>query len=152
MANPSLDLTAQLEADLKEAMVARDEIKTSVIRLLKAALQNQQIELGHELSPNEIIQVLQKEAKKRHDAAIAYDQAGRSDLAQAEKTEEVAISQYLPEQMNEAELTALVSNKIAELGATSKADMGRVISAVMTEVAGRADGARVSQLAREKLS
>lgn len=141
----------QLEHDLKESIKLRDAMRTSVLRLVKSALKNQQIEVGHELSMPEVIAVLQKEAKKRHDAAQMYHGAGRNDLAEAEESEAKTIETYLPEPMNEAEMTQLIDQAIAATGASSRADMGRVIAWVRERADGRADGSQLATLASTKL-
>lgn len=147
-----MNLIEQLEADLKQSLQARDELKTNVLRMLKAALQNQQIEVGHELSSAEILRVLQKEAKKRQDSASAYGQAGRTDLADTEKSEVHIIESYLPEQLSDEQLDQAVSAAISKTGAQTMADMGKVMALVMSELSGQVDGARVSALAAKKLN
>ena len=147
-----MDVLEQLEADLKTAAKMRDELRLSVLRMLKAALQNQQIEVGHELSMPEVLSVLQKEAKKRQDSVAAYDQAGRTELADQEKAEAKMIEEYLPQQLSDDELKKLVGEAITATGATSKADMGKVIGAVVGQAQGRADGRRISTLVSEQLS
>lgn len=147
-----MNVLEQLEADLKTAAKMRDELRLSVLRMLKAALQNQQIEVGHELSMPEVLAVLQKEAKKRQDSVTAYDQAGRTDLADQEKSEAKMIEQYLPQQLSDDELKTMIGSAITATGATSKADMGRVMAAVMAQTEGRADGRRVSTLVAEQLN
>jgi len=147
-----MNVLEQLETDLKTAAKMRDELRLCVLRMLKAALQNQQIEVGHELSMPEVLSVLQKEAKKRQDSVVAYDQAGRQELADQEKAEAKLIEQYLPQQLSDDELKKLVSEAITATGATSKADMGKVIGAVVGQAQGRADGRRISTLVAEQLS
>lgn len=147
-----MDLLAQLESDLKEAIKTRDAMQTSVLRMVKSALQNQQIAVGHDLSNAEIITVLQKEAKKRQDAAQQYQSAGRSELAQQETAEAAAISHYLPAQLSDYELEQLVDRAIAQTKASSKADMGRVMSAIMPQLNGQAEPRRVSELVVRKLT
>ncbi len=142
----------QLEHDLKESIKLRDAMRTSVLRLLKSALKNQQIEVGHELSMPEVIAVLQKEAKKRHDAAEMYRGAGRDDLANAEENEAKTVETYLPEPLSEAEMSELIDQAIAAVGASSRADMGRVIAWVRERADGRADGGKLATLVSTKLS
>ena len=141
----------QLEHDLIESIKLRDAMRTSVLRLLKSALKNQQIEVGHELSMPEVIAVLQKEAKKRHDAAGIYHGAGRDELAQAEESEAKTIETYLPEPMSELEMAELIDQAIAATGASSRADMGRVITWVRERADGRTDGSTLAALASTKL-
>jgi len=145
------NLIEQLEDDLKAAALERDAIRLSVLRLLKSALKNQQIEVGHELNAQEMLSIIQKEAKKRHDSVEAYKKAGRDDLADEELGELEVISTYLPAEMSDAELTALVERVISELNAQTMADMGKVIAAVMQKAEGKASGSRVSQVVKSKL-
>ena len=147
-----MNVLEQLENDLKTAAKMRDELRLSVLRMLKAALQNQQIEVGHELSMPEVLTVLQKEAKKRQDSVEAYSEAGRTELADQEKAEAKLIEQYLPQQLSDDELKSLVTAAITATGATSKADMGKVIGAVVGQAQGRADGRRISSLVAEQLT
>lgn len=146
-----MNIVDQLDADLKEATKLRDQVRLDVLRMLKSALKNQQIEVGHELTMPEVLAVLQKEAKKRQDAVEAYQTAGRTDLADKESAEAKTIEQYLPAQLNDEELGRLVDEAIASTGAQSKADLGRVMSEVMAKVSGQADGRRVSQIVSQKL-
>lgn len=144
-------LIQQLEADLKAAAVERDNIRLNVVRLLKSALKNFQIEVGHELSPQEMLSVIQKEAKKRQDSISAYTKAGRDDLATEEQNELKVIEAYLPEQLSDEELSKIVDQVIRETGATGMADMGKVIGVVVAKAVGRADGGRISGIVKSKL-
>ncbi len=147
-----MDLIDQLESDLAEAMKLRDEVRTTTLRLLKSALKNYQIELGHDLSMQEALSVLQKEAKKHQDSIKQYEDAKREDLANEEKAELDVIEKYLPEQMSKDEVEKAVESAIAELGATGPADMGKVIGLVRQKTKGQADGSMIAQLAKQKLS
>ncbi len=144
-----MHLTEQLEADLAAAMRERDQVRLQVLRLLKSALKNQQIEVGHELSAQEMMTVLQKEAKKRRDSIEAYGKAGRDDLVGEEQAELTQIEHYLPAQMSEDELRAIVRDVIV---AHPDAQMGQVIGQVIAKADGQADGSVVSRLVREQLS
>lgn len=144
-----MHLTEQLEADLAAAMRERDQVRLQVLRLLKSALKNQQIQVGHELSAQEMMAVLQKEAKKRRDSIEAYGKAGRDDLVGEEQAELTQIEHYLPAQMSEDELRAIVRDVIA---AHPDAQMGQVIGQVIAKADGQADGSVVSRLVREQLS
>jgi hypothetical protein len=137
-----------LTASMKEGVVAR----TSVLRLLKSSLKNEQIKLGHELTEAETLKLLQREAKQRKDSITQYQAGDRDDLAEAEKQELAIIEGYLPNQMSEAELTDLVKTVVAETKTTDQTQMGVVIGAVMKRAEGRADGAMVAQLVRQQLS
>ena len=147
-----MDLIDQLESDLAEAMKLRDEVRTTTLRLLKSALKNYQIELGHDLTMQEALSVLQKEAKKHQDSIKQYEDAKREDLANEEKAELDVIEKYLPEQMSQDEVEKAVDSAIAELGATGPADMGKVIGLVRQKTEGQADGSMIAQLAKQKLS
>ncbi len=125
--------------------------RTAVLRLIKSSLKNEQIKLGHELTEAEALKVVQREAKQRKDSIAQYAQGGRTDLAESEQHELTIIESYLPQQMSEAELTALVDAVIAETSANAT-QMGMVIGAVLQRAEGRADGTAVSQLVRQKLA
>ncbi len=147
-----MDLIDQLESDLGEAMKLRDEVRITTLRLLKSALKNYKIELGHDLTMQEALAVLQKEAKKHQDSIKQYEQANREDLAKEEKAELDVIEKYLPEQMSREEVEKAVDSAIAETGATGPADMGKVIGLVRQKTEGEADGSMISEIAKQKLS
>jgi uncharacterized protein YqeY len=138
----------QLEQDLAAAMRERDQIRLQVLRLLKSALKNYQIEVGHELSPQEMMQVLQKEAKKRRDSIEAYEKAGRDDLVAEESAELKEIQHYLPAQLGDDEVRAIVREVVA---ASPDAQMGQIIGQVLAKTNGQADGGLVSRIVREEL-
>ena len=144
-----MHLTEQLEADLAAAMRERDQVRLQVLRLLKSALKNQQIEIGHELTAQEMMAVLQKEAKKRRDSIEAYQKAGREDLVGGESAELEEIEHYLPAQMSESDVRAIVREVVA---ANPDAQMGQVIGEVIARAGGLTDGSVVSRLVREQLS
>ncbi len=146
-----MTLIERLDADLKMAMVAHASEKLQLIRMLKSALKNAEIALGHELSEPETLAVLEKQAKQRRDSIEQYEKGGRTDLAKKEAAELGLIEAYLPAKMTQEEVEQLVEQAIAELAATSAADMGKVIQAVMGRAAGATDGKTVSSIVREKL-
>lgn len=146
-----MELLDQLESDLAEAMKLRDEVRVTTLRLLKSAMKNYQIELGHDLTMQEAMAVLQKEAKKHQDSISQYEQADRADLAKEEKAELDIINDYLPEQMSDADITKAVDEAITETGANGPADMGKVIGLVRQKTNGQADGAKIAQIAKDKL-
>jgi uncharacterized protein YqeY len=146
-----VELLDQLESDLAEAMKLRDEVRVTTLRLLKSAMKNYQIELGHDLTMQEAMAVLQKEAKKHQDSINQYEQADRADLAKEEKAELDIINDYLPEQMSDADITKAVDEAITETGANGPADMGKVIGLVRQKTNGQADGAKIAQIAKDKL-
>lgn len=140
----TLQNIAQLEADLQKAAKSRDEIRLTVLRLLKSALKYYEIEVGHDATPQEILTILQKEAKKRRDSIEQYSAANRQDLV-AEETKELDVLQsYLPEEISDSKLDEIINQAIEETGAKNQADMGRVMQLVMKNSAGQVDGARVS--------
>ena len=142
-----MTLNERLTQELKAAMVARDADRVGALRLLKAALGYVAIEKKVDaLGDAEFVAVVQKEVKKRQDAAAQYEQGGRPELAAKEKAEIAVLQGFLPQPLSAEELEALVRGAIAELGATTKKDMGPVIKAVQAKAAGRADGKTVSTL------
>jgi uncharacterized protein YqeY len=147
-----MSLIARIELELKDAMRARDEERTSTLRLTLAALRSAEKELGRALKEDEELQVLQRERKRRTEAAEAFRGGGRDERADLEERELAVIEEFMPEPLGEEELERIVDDAIAETGATSLRDLGRVMADVMPQVAGRADGSTVSQLVREKLA
>lgn len=142
----------KIKTDLKNAQLSKDEVKVSTLRLLLSEVKNQEIAKGGVLTDEEIISIIQKEVKKRKEAAAGFRSGGREDSALREESELVVLQTYLPAQMNSEELTKIVEAVINEMGATGVADMGKVIGAVMAKVKGQADGGTVSSLVKERLS
>ena len=147
-----MSLIARIEAELKEAMAARDSDRRDTLRLILASLRSAEKELQRPLHDDEELQVLQRERKRRNEAAEAFRNGGREEQAQAEEQELAVLEEFMPEPLSEEELEEIVDDAIAEVGATSMRDIGRVMADVMPQVAGRADGSAVSQLVREKLA
>jgi uncharacterized protein YqeY len=147
-----MTLIATIEAELKEAMQAREADRRDALRLILAALRSAEKELRRPLHEDEELQVLQRERKRRIEAAEAFRAGGREEQAEAEEDELDILEEFMPEPLSEAELEEIVDDAIAEVGATSMRDIGRVMADVMPQVAGRADGSAVSQLVREKLA
>jgi uncharacterized protein YqeY len=147
-----MSLIAEIEEDLAEAMRERDAERRDALRLILASLRNAEKDLQRPLSEEEELQVLQRERKKRLEAAEAFRAAGREEQADKEEDELDVLEDYMPEPLSEDELEEIVDNVIAEVGATNMRDLGRVMADVMPQVAGRADGSVVSQLVREKLA
>ena len=147
-----MTLIADIETELKKARLARDVERRDALALLLSSLRSAQKELQRELSEDEALQVLQRERKKRAEAMEAYDAAGREEQADREEFELDVIEEFMPEPLSEDDLEEIVDNVIAEVGATSIRDLGRVMADVMPQVSGRADGSTVSQLGREKLA
>lgn len=144
-------LLDQIQSDLKQAQLARDEIKVSTLRLLLSEIKNTEIAKGNDLVDQDVISVIQKEAKKRKEAIVAFRAGGREESAAKEESELKVLEQYLPSQLSTEELTKIVDETINEQGATSIQDMGKVIGVVMGKVKGQADGGTVSTLVKEKL-
>ncbi len=145
-------LIERLEEDLTESMKARDNTRRDAVRLILASLRSAEKDLQRPLSDGEELQVLQRERKKRHEAAEAFRAAGRDEAADQEETELAILGEYMPEQLSEEDLERSSTTPSPRIGATSMRDLGRVMADVMPQVAGRADGSVVSQLVREKLA
>jgi uncharacterized protein YqeY len=147
-----VSLIAELEAELKQAMKERDAERRDALRLILNALRSAEKELQRPLHDEEELQVLQRERKRRHEAIEAFRAGGREEQARAEEVELEVLEEFMPEPLAEEELERIVDDAIAEVGATSLRDLGRVMADVMPQIAGRADGGAVSQLVREKLA
>ncbi len=147
-----MSLIARIHDDLKEAMRERDAERRDALRLILSSLQSAEKELQRPLNEQEELQVLQRERKRRLEAEEAFRGAGREDQADAEAFELEVLEEFMPEPLSEDQLETIIDDAIAENGATSMRDHGRVMADVMPQVAGRADGAAVSQLVREKLA
>ena len=141
-----------IEDGIKEAMLARDGERRDALRLIVNALKNSEKELQRPLSEDEELQVLQRERKRRVEAAEAFRNGGREEQAEAEERELAILEEFMPAPLSEDEIEEIVDDAIAEVGATSMADLGRVMADVMPQIAGRADGSQVSQIVREKLA
>lgn len=146
-----MTISEQLVADITASMKSGDSARTSTLRLLRSGMKNEEIKLGHELSEEEAMKSLMREAKQRRDSIAAYEEAGRAELVAEEQAELDIIVTYLPKPLSEAELQARVDAKISELGATDVKLMGAVIAAVMKETAGKAEGSEVSRLVKAAL-
>lgn len=144
-------LLDQIQSDLKDAQLARDEIKVSTLRLLLSEIKNAEIAKGGPLSDEDIISVVGKEVKKRKEAAVGFRAGAREDSALKEESEAKVLESYLPAQISSEELVKIIEETITEVGASSISDMGKVIGAVMGKVKGRADGGIVAGLVKERL-
>ena len=147
-------LKDRLKTDLTSAMRSRDELRMATIRMALTSITNAEVAgtQARELSEDEVITILTKEAKKRREAAQAFRDGGRSDRAEREDAEAAVIADYLPEPLSDDELARLVDAAIAESGAESPRDMGRGMKLVQPQVAGRADGSRVAAAVRARLT
>ena len=141
-------LTGDVQQEMTAAMRAGDTERRDALRLLIAAFQNARIAAGHELSDEEARRVLQREAKQRRESIAEYERARREDLAGRERAELRIIEGYLPRPLTEPELTDLARQVVAEVGASSPGDLGRVMRPLMERVAGRADGRRANEIVR----
>jgi len=147
-----MSLIARLEDELKQAMVARDQPRRDALRLILSSLRSAEKELQRPLHDDEELQVLQRERKRRLEAAEAFRGGGREEQALGEEEELAVLEEFMPAPLSEDELEEIIDDAIAEVGATSIRDLGRVMADVMPQVSGRADGSVVSQLVREKLA
>ncbi|MFC6171003.1 GatB/YqeY domain-containing protein [Loigolactobacillus jiayinensis] len=147
-----MSLIETLNADLKTAMKARDKATLAVVRMLKAAVTNEQIKLGHELNDQEGLAVLATELKQRKESLDEFQKAGREDLVTPLLGEIEIVKHYLPQQLTEAEVSDLVTTTVAKLNATSTKDFGKVMQTLMPQVKGRADGALVNRLVKAALT
>ena len=148
------DLKEQLRADLTTAMKSRDELRTATLRMALSAVSAEEVagKEARELTDDEVQAVLRREAKKRREAAEAFAGAGRAEQAEREKAEGEVVAGYLPAQLEDADLTAIVAEVITRTGAGGMQDMGRVMGAAQGAVAGRAEGARVAAEVRRQLA
>ena len=150
-----MTLFQRVDADLKDAMRAKDTTRLSVLRMLKSALKYGAIEKSGadaELSDADAVQVIRKQAKQRHDSIASFEKGGRPELADKEKAELAILNSYLPQQLGQEELAKFVRETIAEVGATSKAQMGAVMKALQVKVGDRADGRTLSQEVSRQLT
>jgi len=148
-------LKEQFQTDLKNAMLAKDEVKTSVLRMLKSAIQYFEIQTGgagYEATDEQILDLISKEVKKRKESIELYKQGNRQELVDKEQKEIDILMTYLPAQMSEEEIRKLVTDAVAKSGAKGMADMGKVMGILMPQVKGKADGTMVSKLVKETLS
>ena len=145
-------LLKKLQDEMKTAMKSGEKDRLSVIRMLISEIKKVQIDKKKELSDEEIIQVLQRYAKQRKESIKQYREAGREDLAQKEETELKVVQEFLPKPLSEEEIEKIIEQVIAETGASSMKDMGRVMKSVMEKIKGRADGSVVSSIVKKKLS
>ncbi|MFJ7847342.1 GatB/YqeY domain-containing protein [Peribacillus sp. NPDC097224] len=147
-----MSLLERLNNDMKQAMKNKEKDKLSVIRMLKASLQNEALKQRQDLTDDEELTVLSRELKQRKDSLQEFENAGRSDLVDKVRTELGYVEAYMPEQLSEEEISEIVKSTIEEVKATSKADMGRVMGALMPKVKGKADGSLVNKLVQQHLS
>lgn len=148
-----MTLLEQLNQDMKQAMRSKDKVSLSVIRMVKASIQNELIKLGKDaLSEDEELTILSREVKQRKDSLQEFKSAGRNDLVEKLETEINILQEYMPKQLTHEELEAIVQSVIQDVNATSKKDMGKVMSAVMPKVKGKAEGSRIKEMVLKQLN
>jgi uncharacterized protein YqeY len=147
-----MSLQEQISAALKDAMRARDEVKLATLRLVLTAIKNREKEARSLLEDQEVISVITTQIKQRRESIEQYQNAGREDLAQREERELQILQGYMPEQVSEEEISNTLDEIIAEVGAVSMKDMGKVMKAAMAKLAGKAEGGAINEMVKEKLS
>jgi uncharacterized protein len=147
-----MSLLERLNSDIKQAMKNKEKDKLSVIRMIKASIQNEALKTGKEISEEEELTVLSREVKQRKDSLHEFDKAGREDLVEKIRTELQYVELYMPKQLSEEEVSEIVKQAISETGASSKAEMGKVMAVIMPKVKGKADGSLVNKLVQQHLS
>lgn len=145
-------MVLDIQSDLKQAQLAKDEVKVSTLRLLLSEIHNVEIARGGNLSDQDVISVIQREVKKRKEAAVGFRAGNREEQARKEEAEGAVLENYLPKQLSNEVLTKAIEDSINEVGANSLADMGKVMGVVMSKVKGQADGSVVSSMVKERLS
>ncbi|MEI7026686.1 GatB/YqeY domain-containing protein [Paenibacillus sp. y28] len=146
-----MSLSERLNEDMKQAMREQDKFKLSVIRMVRSSIKNVEIDQRRTLDDNEVLDILNREVKQRKDSLQEFEKAGREDLVSGLQQELAILSVYLPQQLTAEEVKTIVEETIAEVGAASKADMGKVMGALMPKVKGRADGKLVNQTVQQLL-
>jgi len=146
-----MSLSERLNDDMKTAMRNQDKFRLSVIRMVRSSIKNVEIDQRRTLTDNEVLEILGRELKQRKDSLQDFEKAGRDDLAVTVKAEITIIAEYMPEQLGEEEVVEIVQQTIQEIGASTKADIGKVMAALMPKVKGRADGKLVNQTVQRLL-
>lgn len=147
-----MSLETQLTEDLKTAMKAHDKLTLSVVRMIKAAVMNEKVKQGHDLTPEEELSVVSRELKQRKESMAEFAKGNRDDLVAGVKAEIAIVEKYAPKQLSDDEITKIVADSIAKVGATSMGDFGKVMGAVMPQVKGKADGNQVNQAVKAQLN
>ena len=146
-----MSLKDKLMEDLKDAMKNHNEVKKNTVTMIRAAIKQIEVDKRVELDDNEVTEIISKEAKKRKDALAEFEKAGREDLISQTNEELAIIKEYLPEELSTEELTKIIEDTIKEVGAETMKDMGKVMQAVKTKTAGRADGKTINEIVKSKL-
>lgn len=147
-----MSLSDKIMDDMKQAMKDKDKIKLNTVRMIKSALMNEKIKLGHELNADEELTVLNREKKQREESIAEFAKAKREDLVDSTKKELAVVESYMPKQLSKDELDKIVKETIDEVGAKGKSDFGKVMKTLMPKVKGRADGKQASALVRDHLN
>ncbi len=146
-----MSLSERLNDDMKAAMRSQDKFRLSVIRMIRSSIKNVEIDQRKTLTDNEVLEIVGRELKQRKDSLQEFEKAGRDDLVVSLQAEIGIITEYMPEQLTEEEVTSIVQQTIEEVGASTKAEMGKVMGALMPKVKGRADGKLVNQIVQRLL-
>lgn len=147
-----MTLVEKIRQDLTTAMKADERVRVSVLRMLLAALHNEEIELRRELRDEDVVRILRRQIREHEESIREFSRGGREDLVKSEEEELGILKEYLPPMMEEEEIEKYVNAAIAEVGASEPRDLGRVMSVLMPKLAGKADGAAVNRIVREKLA
>lgn len=145
------EATARLQQEMREALKAGQKLRLGALRMLAASVKNREVELGHELSDEELVEVATREVKRRKEAAEAFDGGGRPELAEKERQEQAVLETYLPAQLSEDEVNALIEEAVVATGASGPGDLGKVMGYVMGKARGRVEGGTVNRLVRTRL-
>ena len=146
------EVADRLSAEIKAAMKSGDRTRLDTMRLLAAAVKNREVEVGHDLSEEEFIEVVTREAKRRREAFEAYEQGNRPELAEKERAEAAILEVYLPDQLSEEEVRAVIEEAIEATGADAAGEVGKVMAWIMARHKGRVDGSKVNAMARDRLA
>ncbi|MGP1616670.1 GatB/YqeY domain-containing protein [Peptostreptococcus stomatis] len=146
-----MSLKEKLQEDLKSSMKNKDTIKKSVVTLIRAAIKQHEVDNRVELADDAIIDIISKQLKQRKDSLVEFEKANRDDLIEETKSEIQVLEGYLPQQLSEEELEKIVIETIAEVGATSMKDMGKIMATIKPKTAGRADGRKINELVKKNL-
>ena len=146
------EVSDRLTEGIKKSLKAGDRIRLATLRLLAAGVKNREVELGHDLTEEELVQVVRREVKRRREAAEAYEGGGRAELAEKERAEQAVLEEFLPAGLSDQEIDALIDEAIAATGAKGPGDVGKVMGHVMGKAQGGVDGGEVNRRVRERLA
>lgn len=147
-----MSLQSRIEKDFVAAYKAKETVKVAVLRMLKTAIKNQQVELGRPLEDDEVLDLVSKQVKQRHESITQYEKAGREELAETERVELAELQSYMPKALTDEELAEAIEEAVAETGADSMKDMGKVMGILGSKYKGRYDGKMASELVRKRLA